>query len=63
MKLAMRWQRGSEMLRLKDSMLTSKDSKPKLRLLLIDEFIILIDFYMDYSSSNRELIMDTISPD
>lgn len=49
MKLAMRWQRGSEMLRLKDSMLTSKDSNPKLRLLLMDELIRLIDFSMDYS--------------
>lgn len=35
------------MLRLKDNMLTSKDSKPKLRLLLMDEFIKLIDFSID----------------
>jgi len=51
---AMRWHSGSESARWKESMLTSKDW-PKL--LLIDEFSKLRDFYIDYSSSSLELII------
>lgn len=57
---AMRWQRGSESARWNESMLTSKDW-PKL--LLIDEFSKLSDFYMDYSSSSLQLMISTIYSD